>query len=406
MKKTDLRRRYSSGGNFMSENDQSSRTGVFICTCGGTIPLTIDMGLLEAEAKGLGGVVHVSTVDFLCHPEERKQITEKIVTERLERIAVAACSPLLYGKEFREAAEQGKVKGCLMEMANIREQCAFIHGDREMATAKAATMISAAVAKLAATGPKESDNKAVAKPENCSGCGICLSTCRVSAVKLIDDPGRPGRKVAQVDPKMCEGCGACVAACPSAAMDQSCFSNLEVTAEIDALTPTRATEDEGFPNIVVFACNWCSYAAGDLAGLKRLQSQASFKVIRTMCSARVDPEWVMRALSRGADGVLILAGKPGRCHYEVGSIRTNRRMLLLKEVIHQLGFDQSRFRTAFVDSDQPELYQQEVEAFIERIKEIGPNPTRTPEPGERVYSTDYQFGGGISEAGLRARNQI
>jgi heterodisulfide reductase subunit A len=321
-------------------------------------------------------------------------------------VVIAACSPLLYGKEFREAVENGRVKGCLMEMANIREQCAFIHSDREKATAKAATLIGMAVEKLAVTGQKESDNKAVVKPENCSGCGVCLSTCRVSAIKLIDDPGRPGRKVATVDSKMCEGCGACVAACPSAAMDQNCFSNLEVTAEIDALTPVRATENESFPNIVVFACNWCSYAAGDMAGIKRMQSPTSFKVIRTMCSARVDPEWVMRALSRGADGVLILAGNPGKCHYEVGSIRTNRRMLLLKEVIQQLGFDQSRFRTAFVDSDQPELYQQEVEAFIEKIKEIGPNPTRTPEPLERVYSTDYQFGSGISEAAMRARDLI
>ena len=390
----------------MSENDTISRTGVFLCTCGGAIPLTIDLRLLEAEAKDIGGVVHTSTVEFLCHPESRKRITETIVAERLDRVAIAACSPLLYGKEFREAAENGKMKGCLMEMANIREQCAFIHGDCDVATDKAATMIKAAVAKLAVTGEKENDNKAVVKSDACSGCGVCLSTCRVSAVRIIEDPGHPGRKIAAVDAKMCEGCGACVAACPSAAMDQNCFSNVEVTSEIDALTPVRATEDEGFPNIVVFACNWCSYAAGDLAGIRRMQSQASFKVIRTMCSARVDPEWVMRALSRGADGVLILAGKPGRCHYEVGSIRTNRRMLLLKEVIHQLGFDQARFRTAFVDSDQPELYQQEVETFIEKIKEIGPNPTRTPEPGERVYSTDYQFGSGISEAAMKARNPI
>jgi coenzyme F420-reducing hydrogenase delta subunit/ferredoxin len=405
MKKIHLRTKLSNGEP-MSENDPNSRTGAFLCTCGGAIPLTIDIGRLESEARGMGGVAHTSTTDFLCHPDSRKHVTETIITERLDRVVIAACSPLLYGKEFREAAEQAKVKGCLVELANIREQCAFIHDDREKATGKAAIMLSAAVAKLTATSTTEGDNKAMVKSEACSGCGVCLSTCRVSAVRLIDDPGRPGRKVASVDPKMCEGCGACVAACPSAAMDQSCFSNLEVTAEIDALTPVRAIEDEGFPNIVVFTCNWCSYAAGDLAGIKRMRSQPSFTVIRTMCSARVDPEWVMRALSRGADGVLILAGKPGRCHYEVGSIRTNRRMLLLKEVIHQLGFDQSRFRTAFVDSDQPDLYQKEVEDFIEKIKEIGPNPTRTPEPGERVYSTDYQFGSGISEAAMRERNLI
>jgi hypothetical protein len=72
----------------------------------------------------------------------------------------------------------------------------------------------------------------------------------------------------------------------------------------------------GFPKVVVFSCHWCSYTAADTAGLKRMAMDPHFVVIRTMCSARVDPEWVLKALSKGADGVLVLAGHPGRCHIE------------------------------------------------------------------------------------------
>ncbi|MDD1771000.1 MAG: hydrogenase iron-sulfur subunit, partial [Methanomassiliicoccales archaeon] len=229
------------------------------------------------------------------------------------------------------------------------------------------------------------------RPEACSGCGVCEATCRVSAIKMIADPLRPGKRVAMVQPKICEGCGACVAACPSAAMDQACFSNSEIAAQIDAATPPVTREEENFPNIVVFTCHWCSYAAADLAGIKRLQIPLGFESIRTMCSARVDPEWVMRALSRGADGVLILAGKPGRCHYEVGSIRTNRRMVLLKSVIRQLGFDEGRFSTVFVDSDEAGSYQRSSEEFVTSVKEIGPSPLRIPEPSRQTV--DFQFAG-------------
>jgi len=163
-------------------------------------------------------------------------------------------------------------------------------------------------------------------------------------------------------------------------------------------------EEEGFPNVVVFTCHWCSYAAADLAGIKRLHLPTGFEVIRTMCSARVDPEWVMRALSRGADGALILAGKPGRCHYEVGSIRTNRRMVLLKSVIKQLGFDEGRFATVFVDSDEAESYRKSIEEFLANVREIGPNPLRIPEPSGQTV--DYQFQGVPRSASGYVRGEI
>jgi len=348
---------------------------------------------LEDHARALEGVVHVETVDYLCHPEARERMASVVRGDHLDRVVVAACSPRLYLKEFQDAVATVGLAGCMVEMANIREQCAWVHSEQPIgATRKAEDLVSMAAAKLARVKTGEGGSVSMVKPELCSGCGVCEATCRLSAIKMVPDVGRPGKRIATVLPKVCEGCGACVAACPAAAMDQACFSNEEIGAMIDAATMPVASEEENFPNVLVFTCHWCSYAAGDLAGIKRLQLPDGFRTIRTMCSARVDPEWVMRALSRGADGVLILAGKPGRCHYEVGSIRTNRRMTLLKSVITQLGFDESRFLTVYVDSDEAELYQKTISEFVTKINEVGPNPLRLPEKQE-FKTVDYQFAG-------------
>jgi coenzyme F420-reducing hydrogenase delta subunit/ferredoxin len=388
----------------LSDVAKSHRTGVFLCTCHGAMSATLDIEAVRASSKKIEGVAFVEAMDFLCHRASRDRISEAIKSQRLDRVVVGACSPLLYLKDFEEATGKAGLMPSMLEMANLREQCSWVHKDKEQATAKAKDLVAMAVAKLSRAIPNNEGTKVKVKDDACSGCGVCQATCRVNAIKMLDIAGKPGHRLASVNPSVCEGCGACVAACPSAAMDQARFSNAEVIAEIDSITPMLESETEGFPNIVVFACHWCSYAAADLAGIKRLQMPPEFKVIRTMCSARVDPEWVMRALSRGADGVLILAGKPGRCHYEVGSIRTNRRMSLLNVVIKQLGFDENRFSTVFVDSDEPESFQRSVEGFVKLIKEIGPNPMRIPEP-EEPKTVPLQFGT-ISEAQMRARGLL
>jgi coenzyme F420-reducing hydrogenase delta subunit/ferredoxin len=388
----------------LSDTVKAPRTGVFLCTCHGTMSVTLDINRVHSKSKGMEGVTHVETMEFLCHRRSRDRISEAIKEEKLDRMVIGACSPLLYLKEFEEAAGKAGLLPSMVEMTNLREQCSWIHKDKKEASKKAEDMVAMAVAKLSLAKPNDEGTKVKVKAEHCSGCGVCQATCRVNAIKMEDIPGKPGHRLASVNPSVCEGCGACVAACPSAAMDQFRFSSAEVTTEIDSLTPPLNSETEGFPNVVVFACHWCSYAAADLAGIKRLQISPDFRVIRTMCSARVDPEWVLKALSRGADGVLILAGKPGRCHYEVGSIRTNRRMSLLNVVIKQLGFDENRFRTVFVDSDEPETFQRSVDDFIKLIKEIGPNPMRIPEP-EEPKTVPLQFET-ISEAQMRARGLL
>jgi coenzyme F420-reducing hydrogenase delta subunit len=107
--------------------------------------------------------------------------------------------------------------------------------------------------------------------------------------------------------------------------------------------------------------------------------EPNFRVVRTLCSSRVDPEWILRAFSNGIDGVLILTGNPGECHYKVGNLRTRKRIALLKRMMSQLGFREERLALGFVNSDEPEMFQKKVNNFMDSVMELGPNPLRSPE---------------------------
>ena len=91
------------------------------------------------------------------------------------------------------------------------------------------------------------------------------------------------------------------------------------------------------PKIVVFLCNWCSYAGADLAGTSRIQYAPNVRVIRVMCSGRVEPYFILKALQEGADGVLLLGCHPGECHYLEGNYKTVGRMALLKKMLGHSG---------------------------------------------------------------------
>ncbi|MFA5314121.1 MAG: hydrogenase iron-sulfur subunit, partial [Methanomassiliicoccales archaeon] len=316
----------------------------------------------------------VKKVDFLCHAGSRDEISEDIRTERLDRIVVAACSPNLYLKDFQDSIEKAGLNKLMIEMANIREQIAWVHfEDKEAATRKAEDMVSMAVAKVRLQQPSELGNVAFVNKDRCTGCGICESVCNINAVQLAPDKDYEGKRRATVNPKACVGCGACVSSCPTSALDQTYFSNKQMLAQIeDALS--RKDESGERPNVLVFTCNWCSYSSADRAGLMRMDIDPSFRTIRVMCSARIDPEWIIKALSLGADGILVLAGKPGRCHYETGNMRTRKRMTLLNMVFKELGFDEKRFQMDYVDSEQPELYVKVINDYIKVIRELGPNP--------------------------------
>jgi len=135
--------------------------------------------------------------------------------------------------------------------------------------------------------------------------------------------------------------------------------------------------EEFEPKIIVFCCNWCSYAGADLAGVSRFQIKPHFRVIRTLCSARVDPEFILHAYKKGADGVLVLGCHPGDCHYIGGNYRTRRRMALLKIMLKQFGLHEDRFRLEWVSASEGEKFAKIVNDFVGRVTELGPSPFRT-----------------------------
>jgi len=127
------------------------------------------------------------------------------------------------------------------------------------------------------------------------------------------------------------------------------------------------------PKIVAFCCNWCSYAGADLAGTSRIQYSPNIRVIRVMCSGRVNPLFVLKALSMGADGVLVLGCHPGDCHYIEGNYKTMRRIPLLKKMLNQLGIEEERVRLEWVSASEGAKFAEVTDNFTQAIKKIGPN---------------------------------
>ncbi|MCX6662428.1 MAG: hydrogenase iron-sulfur subunit [Euryarchaeota archaeon] len=128
------------------------------------------------------------------------------------------------------------------------------------------------------------------------------------------------------------------------------------------------------PNILGFLCNWCSYAGADLAGTSRMKYPSNLKSIRVMCSGRVDPAFVLEALRKGVDGVLIAGCHPGDCHYQSGNYKTNRRIKLLKKLLEELGIDPQRVRFEYVSASEGQKFATIVTEFVAEIKKLGPNP--------------------------------
>ena len=126
------------------------------------------------------------------------------------------------------------------------------------------------------------------------------------------------------------------------------------------------------PRIVAFFCNWCTYTGADLAGVSRLKSPANIRIIRTMCSGRVDPTFIMKAFELGADGVLIGGCHPGDCHYTEGNYKALRRVHLLKKMLQSFGIDEKRLRLEWISASEGDVYQHVATEFTQSIRSLGP----------------------------------
>jgi len=138
------------------------------------------------------------------------------------------------------------------------------------------------------------------------------------------------------------------------------------------------------PVIVGFTCNWCSYRAADLAGTARIKYPPNIRLIRLMCSGRLDPTFVFKAFSSGADGVLITGCHPGECHYVEQNYKAMRRFLLLQRTLAQFGIEPRRVRLVWASAAEGHRLAEEITKMVEEVRQLGPLNWLTAPDGVQV----------------------
>ena len=126
------------------------------------------------------------------------------------------------------------------------------------------------------------------------------------------------------------------------------------------------------PTIIGFLCNWCSYEGADAAGRARKAYPANLRVVRVMCSGRVDPQFILEAFKEGADGVMILGCHPGDCHYKEGNLQALKRYGVLKRMLRQFGIAEDRLRLDWISAGEGDKFVQVVSDMTERMRQLGP----------------------------------
>jgi len=132
------------------------------------------------------------------------------------------------------------------------------------------------------------------------------------------------------------------------------------------------------PKILAFLCNWCSYAAADLAGVSRLQYPPNIRIIRVMCSGTVSPHYILRAFYMGADGVLVSGCHIGDCHYIKGNYMTIKRITFMKSLLELLGFEPERLHLELISAAEGIKFAEVVRDFTDKIRKLGPSPSLKP----------------------------
>jgi F420-non-reducing hydrogenase iron-sulfur subunit len=132
--------------------------------------------------------------------------------------------------------------------------------------------------------------------------------------------------------------------------------------------------DDSQPKIIAFACNWCSYAGADLAGVSRIQYPATTRVIRVMCSGRVSPMFILEAFRGGADGVLLTGCHLGDCHYISGNEKAVHNFELARSLVELLGIEPQRLRLEWISAAEGARFAEVMNEFTDQIRQLGVNP--------------------------------
>ncbi len=277
--------------------------------------------------------------------EEGEQIRQLLSLSRTSDGFLAECHPKLMPVD---SATRGVfLAGCAEAPKDIKDSVT----QASAAAARAGVILSSSRIKLEAA-------TAVVDKEKCTCCEVCVRVCPYGAITASRDQKIP----AEVTEAMCAGCGTCAAECQFDAITIRHFDDEQYLAQIES-----ALEENPQDKVIVFACNWCSYAAGDLAGASRLQYPPNARVIRTMCSGRVDEKFILHAFKLGAPIVLVSGCHFVDCHYINANRWTQRRVDRLWNRLERLGIRPERLQLEWMSAAEGNRFAK-VMAEIEEMR--------------------------------------
>jgi heterodisulfide reductase subunit A len=243
------------------------------------------------------------------------------------------------------------IAGCVESPKDVKDSVT----QASAAAARASILLNAGKTKIEAITSQ-------INADNCNMCGICANVCPYNAIIA---PDRKNNKPPVIIQAACAGCGACAAECATDAITMRHFTDEQILAQIDALL-----SHEPHKHLITFACNWCSYAGGDNAGTARLQYPTTSRLIRTMCSGRVDEKFVIRAFKLGAPLVLVSGCHFADCHYINAVHWTQKRMDRLWNKLEKLGVRPERLQLEWISAAEGQKFAKVMREIEEMLKKV------------------------------------
>jgi len=243
------------------------------------------------------------------------------------------------------------IAGCVESPKDVKDSVT----QASAAAARASILLNAGKTKIEAITSQ-------VDTEVCNFCGICAKVCPYNA---IGAPDRKAEKPPTIIQAACAGCGACAAECPQDAILMRHFRDEQIMAQVEAIV-----KDDKEKHLLTFACNWCSYAGGDNAGTARLQYPTSSRLVRTMCSGRVDEKFVLHAFKLGAPMVLVSGCHFADCHYINAVHWTQKRMDRLWNKLDKLGIRVDRLQLEWISAAEGQKFARVMRELEERVQAV------------------------------------
>jgi len=204
----------------------------------------------------------------------------------------------------------------------------------------------------------------------CKGCGLCAEICEYGAITI--NMYGPGEFGAEVNRALCKGCGTCAGACPYQAITMRHFRDEQILAQMRSAYVPEEERIAIRPRILAYSCNWCSYAGADMAGVSRFQYPPNAKLIRVMCSGRIDPWMMVEPFFHNVDGVLVTGCHIGDCHYVVGNYHAEMRVKFVKKLLEYAGIEPGRLKLGWISAAEGQKFKELIENSVKELNELGP----------------------------------